>query len=386
MEQTRTAGNIWTDDWRFPATRKLTTTQNPFELLRDTEEIVLEAQEDFLPSSMASYDQLSDAITQSSALGSIGATVSAQMNGTSLAYGFVILVITLLLICSSVTIIAVLLTTEGMTNVIGYYLISLSMTDLLAGVLVTPLSIYSALDETWEYGPFLCKLESWLEITLWTTTVYMFIWLCVDRYAALHKPSRYDCEQTLTRCRCWIIFTWLTAMLLCCPTLFTEMQTTYYPQAKLCLLDWGVMKGYSVTLGVLVIAPPSICVIYAYSYIFSTFRNPDDQEQEVRVIIETDTSYMMTFFVILVFCLSWLPWFLLRAYEAVFDHEVDTPVLHFSLMWLAIGGGCWKFVIYTTMNGDFRRGFRALCSCLWCGRCQSRRLQYNSLSSNRRYT
>ncbi len=348
---------------------------------------MLEAQEDLITTIAAAYDQLSEVATHTSALSGMVGTASAQLQGSDFAYAFVILVITVMLICTSATIIAVILTTEGMTNVFGYYLISLSMTDLLAGVLVTPLSIYSALDETWEYGLFLCKLESWLEITLWATSVYMFIWLCVDRYAALHKPSRYDCEQTLTRCRCWILFTWLTAMLLCCPTLFTEMETTYYPQAKLCLLDWGVMKGYSITLGVLVIAPPFICVIYAYSYIFSTFRTPDEQEQEIRVIIETDTSYMMTFFVILVFCLSWLPWFLLRAYEAVFNHNIEAPVLHFSLMWLAIGGGCWKFVIYTTMNADFRGGLRALCSCLWCGKCQSRRLQYNSLSSSsRRYT
>lgn len=37
--------------------------------------------------------------------------------------------------------------------------------------------------------------------------------LSSSRYSAFMKPSRYESEHTLTRCKCWIAFTWLTALL-----------------------------------------------------------------------------------------------------------------------------------------------------------------------------
>uniref|UniRef100_A0A914RHW0 Uncharacterized protein n=1 Tax=Parascaris equorum TaxID=6256 RepID=A0A914RHW0_PAREQ len=34
----------------------------------------------------------------------------------------------------------------------------------------------------------------------------------------------YEAEQTLTRCKCWIAFTWLTALLLPLPVVVARMQ------------------------------------------------------------------------------------------------------------------------------------------------------------------
>ena len=43
------------------------------------------------------------------------------------------------------------------------------------------------------------------------------------RYSAMMKPSRYS-DQSLTRCKCWIVFSWLTSLLLCCPIVVAKMQ------------------------------------------------------------------------------------------------------------------------------------------------------------------
>lgn len=288
---------------------------------------------------------------------------------SGLIYASIIFIITVILITSGVTAIWVLATTDSFKQVISYYLISLSVSDVLCGILVTPLSVYSALDDQWEYGEVLCKLESYVELLLWSSQAYMFIWLSVDRYAALHKPARYEVEQTLTKCRCWIVLSWTTSILLCCPTLFTEMKTQFYSAGKLCLLDWGVMRAYSVTLGVLVIVPSLVWVGITQCYICNKFRHYSTEEHEIQTLLDVDTSYLMTFFILLVFVLSWLPWFLLRAYEAVTETEVPSDLLHFCFVWLAISGGSWKLVIYSAMNPQFRRGVQSLYKTICCCFC-----------------
>ena len=37
------------------------------------------------------------------------------------------------------------------------------------------------------------------------------------------KPSRYA-DQSLTRCKCWIVFSWITSLLLCSPIVVAQMQ------------------------------------------------------------------------------------------------------------------------------------------------------------------
>lgn len=297
------------------------------------------------------------------------------ITGEKLSYASVVLLITILLIVTSLLTIIAIVTSETLKDVIGHYLLSLAITDLLIGTLVTPLAFYAALDEQWQYANnrILWKIEAYLEITLWSTTAYVFMWIGVDRYAALTKPSRYEVEQTFTRCKCWIVFTWVTSALLSCPTLFGEMQARYYHEAFICILDWSAMAPYSVTLGVLVIVPSLVSVAYSYSFILRKLQNPEDLEDNQKALLETDPSYMMTFFVILTFVVSWLPWFALRAYETLFRHDLHSKPLHFCLLWLAIGGGNWKILIYTTMNPEFRKSIRAFYESVCCACCRDTR-------------
>lgn len=310
------------------------------------------------------------------------------ITGEKLTYASIILLITVLLISTSVLTISVIITSDTCRDVIGYYLVSLAVTDLLCGTLVTPLSVYAALDDNWSFSnsQVLCKAEAYVEVMLWTSTAYVFMWIGVDRYAALTRPNRYEIEQTPTRCKCWIIFTWITSALLCCPTLFGELkQAKYYKDSFLCVLDWGAVAPYSITLGVLVVTPSLISVFYTYSFIFKNLKNPENLEDNQKALLENDPAYIMTFFVILAFTVSWAPYFALRAFETFVDAEIRSRPLQFTLIWLAIGGGNWKFFIYCIMNPDFRMGLRNLCRYLCCNRCFSEkpRSQYSKLNHER---
>lgn len=189
-------------------------------------------------------------------------------------------------------------------------------------------------------------------------TLYL-IWFTL-RYAQLTKPTRYEIEQTLTRCKCWIIFTWIAAVLLCCPTLFFDesKHAKYDDDTFICQLNWSAMAPYSVTLGVLVIVPSAISIFHSYSYIFRQVHNPRHLEEHQKILLDNDTSYVTTFFVIITFIVSWTPYFALRIYETTFGHYLNSRCLQFTFLWLAIAGGNWKFIIYCLINNEFRCGLK----------------------------
>ena len=87
----------------------------------------------------------------------------------------------------------------GPTEVINYYFLSLSAADLLCGMFIVPLSVYPALTGHWIYGDTVCRLMGYLEVTLWSISVFTFMWISVDRYLAVRKPLRYETVQTKTR-------------------------------------------------------------------------------------------------------------------------------------------------------------------------------------------
>lgn len=107
----------------------------------------------------------------------------------------------------------------------------MALADLLCALLIVPLSLYSSLSPNWNFSgdnSLLCKSVSYLQVVLISSTIYTFAWIGVDRYSAFMKPARYEIEHTLTRCKCWIAFSWVTAILLACPMIVAKMEVCVF--------------------------------------------------------------------------------------------------------------------------------------------------------------
>ncbi|CAD6189052.1 unnamed protein product [Caenorhabditis auriculariae] len=303
------------------------------------------------------------------------------------AHSALILAVDLLLIVTSLLNIFVIAYTPDLYDVIGCYLISLSVADLLSAVIVIPLSVYSTLDVQWRIAgdnSYLCKGAAYAQIALFCSTVYTFAWICIDRYSAMMKPSRYS-EQSLTRCKCWIVFSWLTSILLCCPILVARMQVIFYQDAQLCVLDWTATSAYSMTLLALVFLPTLVTVVNTGYKIVAAMRNPDALDDIQRMVIETDPNFVLTIFLLVSFVLSWLPLLCLKIYEYLVIPQTDSDLsmVTFIFVWLAIAGPCCKFLIYMFINSSFRKSLVSSLACTIC--CSSERqsrYDYHDIGNN----
>jgi hypothetical protein len=148
----------------------------------------------------------------------------------NLARAAVILAVGLLLLVSSIISIIVLISNRSLHDCIGYFLISLASADLICAIFIIPLSMYSSLSPEWHFfekDSSICKITAYLQVVVLVATIYTFAWVSVDRYSAFMKPSRYESDHTLTRCKCWIAFSWATAILISCPIIITKMEVCF---------------------------------------------------------------------------------------------------------------------------------------------------------------
>ncbi|XP_055841732.1 beta-2 adrenergic receptor [Episyrphus balteatus] len=299
----------------------------------------------------------------------------------ALTQAALICILGIAIVFSNLLIIATYANFKGPTEVINYYLLSLAVADLLCGLMVVPFSVYPALLGEWMYGDILCRFTGYLEVTLWAVSVYTFMWISVDRYLAVRKPLRYETVQTKTRCQCWMAFTWISAALLCCPPILGYNTPIFHPDSHICMLDWGNMAAYSVTLSILILGPSVISIVHNYGYIFVMMRKlrsgePIHDKEYATALAEnlSNPSHMMSFALVFAFWISWLPLISVRIYEVVTGHVVQNTLLNFGLVWIGVLNSFWKIIIMTGMSPQFRIALRVFCLTICCktkGRLQA---------------
>lgn len=179
--------------------------------------------------------------------------------------------------------------------------------------------------------------------------------------------------QTRTRCQCWMVFTWVSAAMLCCPPLLGFNKALYNNRSHICMLDWGNMAAYSVTLAILVLGPSVISIVHNYLYIFSMMRRvrsgaPVHDKEYATALAENlaNPSHITSFALVATFWISWAPYAGVRLYEFWDGAELKQPLVHFAAVWAGILNSFWKVIILIALSPRFRLALRLLCLTVCC--------------------
>lgn len=161
--------------------------------------------------------------------------------------------------------------------------------------------------------------------------------------------------------------------MLCCPPLLGFNKPLYHPDSHICMLDWGNMFAYSVTLAILVLGPSVISIVHNYLYIFSMMRRvksgaPVHDKEYATALAENlaNPSHVTSFALVAIFWISWAPYAGVRFYEFWAGAEIRSPLVLFAVVWAGILNSFWKVLILSAFSPRFRLALRLLCLTVCC--------------------
>ncbi|KAJ8006481.1 hypothetical protein DPEC_G00107700 [Dallia pectoralis] len=127
----------------------------------------------------------------------------------------------LIIILGNVLVCLSVLTERSLKTATNYFIISLSVADLLLAVLVLPLYVYSEfLGGIWTLSVNICDALMTMDVMLCTASILNLCAISVDRYIAVVVPLKYNRNQFSLRQLVLITATWVLSLGVASPVIF----------------------------------------------------------------------------------------------------------------------------------------------------------------------
>ncbi|XP_066601922.1 orexin receptor type 2-like isoform X2 [Prorops nasuta] len=305
-----------------------------------------------------------------------------------------------LAIVANFLVIAVVFKYHYMRSVTNYFVVNLSVADLLVTTVCMPVAIKQSATGIWNYGEFMCKFWSFLQGVSVAASVFTITAMSIDRYLAIRSPIAFRRIFNRRSTLIVIIILWLGALLIFVPVfigrrledpldnnqnlsnesirlLQKNCTKDPPPSFTVCSEDfWAIgIEPQIFGLGcfILVYALPGFVVIVAYSLMGRTLcaRKPPfdcdsvegsaSSQQSFRLVRERRRIAWILLLLAVLFALCWLPYNVLRLLIDISAVQGVT-VKNASKYCLFLGhaNSALNPVVYCFMTRNFRRSVREI--------------------------
>ncbi|XP_031428481.1 chemokine-like receptor 1 [Clupea harengus] len=233
--------------------------------------------------------------------------------------------------------------------------LSLAVSDFLVCA-IHPFNIAFVAMENWVFGPFLCKFTSFMMFVNMFSSIFLLVFISVDRCIAVVLPVWAQNHRTTRTASFVVTVAWIFSVVLSIPSIvFRDVQThmgrtncfnsyTSDPYSHTAIAVSRFVFGFIV---------PFIIIIVCYSVI--TLRLMSSQIKRSSKPLKIMTALIATFFI------CWLPYhvfILLELNHGFYDKRSMMHGLQFGTL-LALANSCLNPVLYAFMGNDFRKKFRS---------------------------
>ncbi|XP_034966496.1 orexin receptor type 2 [Zootoca vivipara] len=300
-----------------------------------------------------------------------------------------------------------------MRTVTNYFIVNLSLADVLVTITCLPATLVVDITETWFLGDSLCKVIPYLQTVSVSVSVLTLSCIALDRWYAICHPLMF--KSTAKRARNSIIIIWIVSCIIMIPQAFVMECSHVLPALAnktilftVCDERWGAEvypKMYHTCFFLVTYMAPLCLMVLAYLQIFQKLwcrqipgtssviqrkwkplqSTAQAQRQkpsanfrisavaaEIKQIQTRRKTARMLMVVLLVFALCYLPISILNVLKRVFgmfnnadDRETVYAWFTFS-HWLVYANSAANPIIYNFLSGKFREEFKAAFSCCCC--------------------
>nr|XP_015800024.2 orexin receptor type 2 isoform X1 [Nothobranchius furzeri] len=305
-----------------------------------------------------------------------------------------------------------------MRTVTNYFIVNLSLADVLVTIICLPASLVVDITETWFFGDTLCKIVPYLQTISVSVSVLTLSCIAQDRWYAICHPLMF--KSTAKRARKSIVAIWVVSCIIMIPQAIVMECSSLLPELTnktrlftVCDEHWGAEiypKVYHTGFFIVTYIAPLCLMVLAYIQIchklwcqqipgstsviqrkWRTLRcsaQNTGQRETVRVRTSTVCAEIkqvrarrktarMLMVVLFVFALCYLPISVLNVMKRVFgtfknisDRETVYAWFTFS-HWLIYANSAANPIIYNFLSGKFREEFKSAFTCSCCGKRQS---------------
>ncbi|XP_031820566.1 orexin receptor type 2 isoform X1 [Sarcophilus harrisii] len=302
-----------------------------------------------------------------------------------------------------------------MRTVTNYFIVNLSLADVLVTITCLPATLVVDITETWFFGQSLCKVIPYLQTVSVSVSVLTLSCIALDRWYAICHPLMF--KSTAKRARNSIVIIWIVSCIIMIPQAIVMECSNVLPDLAnkttlftVCDEHWGgeiYPKMYHTCFFLVTYMAPLCLMVLAYLQIFRklwcrqipgtssvvqrrwkplypathTRGGPGQQTKsrisavtaEIKQIRARRKTARMLMVVLLVFAICYLPISILNMLKRVFgmfsyteDRETVYAWFTFS-HWLVYANSAANPIIYNFLSGKFREEFKAAFSCCCLG-------------------
>lgn len=245
---------------------------------------------------------------------------------------------------------------ERIRTVTNYFLVSLACTDLCVGLFSMPVWVaYVLTGPAWVLGAGLSRVWTMVDILIGTASIMNLMVISFDRVLCIKRPLHYKLWMTTRKVTVMISSVWLYS--------FGVAVISFFLYHK---------RIFNLIAAIVCFCIPLLVIITAHSIIFrvalhqlkqiratTPAQYPRRNNNFLKELKATKTLSV----VVGAFLICWLPFIIINTIYSLCDPQschLVKPEIIMVTKWMHYGNSLLNPIIYTFLNYDFRRAFKAI--------------------------
>ncbi|KAI8129157.1 Tachykinin-like peptides receptor 86C [Lucilia cuprina] len=271
---------------------------------------------------------------------------------------------------------------RSMRTATNYFLLNLSIADLLMSSLNCMFNFIFMLNSDWPFGTIYCTINNFMANVTVSTSVFTLVAISFDRYIAIVHPLKRRTSRRKVRIILALI--WLLSCILSAPCLLysNTMTKRYYngKQRTVCYMLWPDGRYptsildycYNIIILVITYGIPMVVMLICYSLmgrvLWGSRSIGETTERQMESMKSKRKVVRMFIAIVSIFAICWLPYHLFFIY-AYHNNQVTSAKyvqhMYLGFYWLAMSNAMVNPIIYYWMNKRFRLYFQKIICCCW---------------------
>ncbi|XP_043672319.1 tachykinin-like peptides receptor 86C isoform X1 [Vespula pensylvanica] len=268
-----------------------------------------------------------------------------------------------------------------MRTVTNYFLVNLSLADLMMSLLNCAFNFIFLLNSSWPFGAIYCTINNFVAHVTVASSVFTLVVISFDRYMAIMHPLKRHMSRRRTILT--LILIWSVSSILASPNLlYSTTKQKRYLNGKTrisCYLAWpdgGYLSSrtgyfYNILFLSMTYLIPIVVMAICYTlmgrklwgskFIGELTHNQKESMKSKRKVVKMFIS------IVTIFAICWFPYqgfFIFVYHYKEFIQSSYVQHVYLSFYWLAMSNSMVNPIIYYWMNNRFRVYFQLIiCKC-----------------------